>query len=400
MSFLARKVLYGLRTQGVRYLWRAPRNELVHPRLAVTRAARATVISVVDWVKGSKQDTDTLFEDCLVFAYDLSVAPVTFDFASHLAAAEIERRLRKLDGIAVVMILGPHHGVRQELPDYEATLSPAARRWRVQNILVPLLSLLPSIRGHVVCSSRKDAEALLPASPSRLYPTDFRLFLPRQPLNRVVFEHARRGVPIFPMLRASDRAREFVREFLDATAAGRRAIVISLRDSPNTPQRNSRLSEWCAFAQSLDRKIYAPIFVLDTDAAMRARPRDLDREIICEAASWSVEIRMALYEAAWLNMAIMHGPMELCWFSETARYLLFYQPLADTNQIDLMRDNGQPLYGNLEFAKPYQRIVRQGDQLCVLQQAFGEMAGMLYEMSDVRDTPKAAAHSCSSKGQL
>jgi len=377
MLFLTRKVAYGLRTQGVRYLLRAPRNEFAHPRMAATRFVRIGMISVLDRLKRSNRPPDALAQDCLVFVYDLNVSPVTFDFATHLAAAEVERRLRKLEGIFVLLILGSHDGVRQELPDYGAALDPTARQWRVRHILVPLLALLPSVRGHAVCPSEREAEALMPSDMARLYPNDYRVFMPRQPLNRVVFDHARRGVPIFPVLRATERARQHVATFVETTCAGRRPLVISLRDSPNTPQRNSRLQDWLAFARSLDRERCAPIFVLDTDAVMRGRPADLDGEIVCEAASWSVEIRMALYEAAWLNMAVMHGPMELCWYSDRARYLIFYEPMTDANQMDLMRDNGQALSGDLEFAMPWQRIVRQGDRLDVLRRAFEEMTRTL-----------------------
>ena len=37
-------------------------------------------------------------------------------------------------------------------------------------------------------------------------------------------------------------------------------------------------------------------------------------------AAWSVGLRMALYQRAFLNLGVNTGPMGLCWLNETTRY--------------------------------------------------------------------------------
>src|SRR5262249_60188324 len=93
-----------------------------------------------------------------------------------------------------------------------------------------------------------------------------------------------------------------------------------------------------------------------------------------------VEIGMALYEGAWLNRAVMHGPMELCWFSESARYLTFLEVgLAPVGTEAMLTDAGHPPGRDLIFAKPCQHIVWEGDHLSVLQREF---AAMLQRLDD------------------
>lgn len=375
---LLRKITFGLRTQGASYLIRALRNEIAHPRLPITKYVRSAMIGAYGALRSSKPQARAWSDDSLLFFYDLETSPVTFDFTSYLAAADVERRLRGFAGLNVIFVLGRYGGVRKELPDYEAAVDRDARLWRFHHMLLPMLALLPSVRGYAVCGTREEAEALMPADTTHLYPSDYRVFLPRQPSKRVIHEHARSGVPIWPLLRATARGRRFVDEFLRREAKGRRPIVITLRNYDYTPQRNSRNEDWIAFADSLDPSIYAPIFVHDTETVMREPPADFSRHIVCEAASWNLELRTALYEAAWLNMALMHGPTELCWYNEKARYLFFIAlGSAGVTTAEAIQEAGHRIGVDLDFAKPYQRIVWEGDRLDVLQRAFGEMEPLL-----------------------
>ena len=374
MLSIIKKILFGLRTQGPAYLFRAARNEIAHPRLSLTRHIRSMLIVLRGMFQSPSVASAAWSENCLQFFYDLSTSPITYDFTSYLAAAEVERRLRKLDAINVIFVLGPLDGVRKEMPDYEAAVDRSARLWRFRNILVPMLAFLPSIRGYSVCGTRDQAAALISSDPLGIYPSDYRVFLPRQPSKRVIHEHARSGVPIWPMFQANERGRLIVAQFLEREAKGRRPVVITLRNYAFTPVRNSRNEDWIAFADSLDLSVYAPIFVHDTETAMGKPPGDFSRHIVCDAASWNLEIRMALYEAAWLNMALMHGPLELCWYNEKARYLFFITVgTAAVTTAEAMIENGHRIGVDLDFAKPWQRIVWERDDLATLQRSFATM---------------------------
>jgi hypothetical protein len=255
-------------------------------------------------------------------------------------------------------------------------------------MLVPMLALLPTVRGYALCGSREQAAALMTGNLSDLYPDDYRVFLPRQPPPSGVHDQARRGGPIWPLLRATEHGRRLAGEFLQRHAAARRAIVITLRDSDFAPGRNSRLADWLAFADGLDRSLYAPVLVCDTDTAMRRSPEASSGHVVCEAATWNLEMRMGLYEAAWLNMAVMHGPMELCWYNEHARYLLFMPVGPDSGMnVEMLAESGVRLGADLAFAQPFQRLVWETDELSVIRREFAAMRPVIEDMERIASPP-------------
>jgi hypothetical protein len=230
----------------------------------------------------------------------------------------------------------------------------------------------------MICPSREYADALISHEASRVVPEGFRVWLPRQPSKNLVHQHAAAGAAIWPLLRATERGRQAVGDFLERHCQGRRPLVITLRCSASSHTRNSRMDQWAAFVESLDRSRYTPIFVHDSEAPMDDRPVPLDRELFCEAARWNLEIRMALYEAAWLNLAVMHGPMELCWYNERARYLLFLEIGAHPSSSErIIAEGGQPIRRDLAFATPFQHIVWQSDDAANIRTAFEDMARKL-----------------------
>ena len=390
MVSVFRKILYGLRTIGPLYLVRAVPNELARPRLALTRWLRSFLIDIGDRLSQKPAASVAWANDCLQFFYDFGAAPVTFDFATYLAAAEVERRRRGLRSLVVIFVPGSHDGLRKELPAYEAVMDTSARAWRLRHILFPMLAFLPSVRGYVVCGTRAEARALIANDPARIYPSDYRVFLPRQPPPADIHDQARRGVPVWPMFRATQHGRRLADTFLENRAKGRRTVVITLRNSQASPERNSRNADWLAFADSLDPRKFAPVFVEDTDRAAYGLPEEFSGHIVCEAAAWNLELRMGLYEAAWLNAAIMHGPLELCWYNEQARYLLFV-PLGTTRVTspDFLIESGLVVGADLAFAKPYQRLVWGPDEASTISREFATMLPLL---SVLENDVATAAH--------
>jgi hypothetical protein len=377
LAFTA-KIISRLRTYGLGYFAILARNEIAHPRYRATLQVRRALIGLNRLRRAGVQTHGQWSPKNLQFVYDLSVSPITFDFASYLAAAEVERRLRGFEGIDVILIPGPKDGVREETAEYEQTVDRDARQSRVRQMLLPTLSFLPTVRGVAVCADRTQAAVLLSDDPRRIYPSDYHLSLPRNPDKAVIHEHARSGVAIWPMFRATAQASKLVADFFAREVKGRRAVVITLRNYGYTPQRNSRNQDWLDFADSLDPAVYAVIFVHDAETFMGPAPLDFSRHIVCDAASANLEIRMALYEAAWLNMALMAGPTELGWYNERARYLYFIAVGSAAVQTEAaLILNGHRVGHDLDFATPCQRIVWRLDETETLKREFRAMEALL-----------------------
>jgi hypothetical protein len=313
-------------------------------------------------------------EDVLYLFYDLDVCPITYDAASYVATAEIQRRQLGLASIHVVIVPGQLDGLREEPPDYEAVVNLESRRWRLHHVVIAIFRLLPSISGYTICASRAEADLLCKALASHTCPPDYSVRFPKTPGTREVCEAARKGVKVLPMLRATPQALVYVRQFLAPRAKGRRVVVINLRRYGYMPPRNSNDDAWIAFAKSLDPQKWLPVFVLDTDTAHDLRSPQLDGFVICEAAAWNVEIRAALYELADLTMAIAQGPMELCWLNDRCRYAMFVKPnSAPQTSEGVITSHGFEMNTSPPYAVSGQRWIWDTDDLSVIRTVFQDM---------------------------
>lgn len=108
-----------------------------------------------------------------------------------------------------------------------------------------------------------------------------------------------------------------------------RPVIITLREAPAQPERNSRMVEWLRFAESI-RGDHNVIFVRDTAKAHEAlpfvqlQPSNFAESRTYPRASENVYVRAALYQRALVNMMVCNGPNTWCIFSD-APYLIFKQ---------------------------------------------------------------------------
>src|SRR5262249_8132666 len=154
-------LFYKLRAGGLRWLTGRLAEEWRLPRTAVGQAVWRGARRLGRALSGDRGDAAAApSEDALYAFYDLAVAPVTFDFLWFLAGAELARVRLGLAGVHVVIVPGPHGGLRRETPEYEARVDAEARRARIQTILLPACSLLPSLAGLTVAASRHQARQI------------------------------------------------------------------------------------------------------------------------------------------------------------------------------------------------------------------------------------------------
>jgi hypothetical protein len=391
MRETSRKLINGFRSGGFSWLALTARNELNNPRRSLTLGLRRLLLGAVTYTEsirsriGGKDATpaplERSFAETLIFCLDLDVSPMTFDTASYLAAAEVVRRSRGLKDIFVLIVPGRHAGFRVENPEYESIVDTDARAWRLEHIVLPLLFLLPSVSGFQICRNRDDA-AFVVRNARHIFPDTYAAWLPRQPAERGVRDAARSGHDIWPLFRAGPTALKYARKILDAYGGCERPVVISLRQHDHMPRRNSDLAAWRDFSAALRSSGFTPIFLIDMEANGSGRPADLADEIVLEGPFWNLSLRMALYELAWLNMAIMHGPMELCWYNEKCRYVVFI-PVGVAPQCspEALREQGHDIGSDFSFAKPYQKIVWEGDTKEALEREFAAIRPIIERLT-------------------
>jgi hypothetical protein len=391
----SRKLIRGLRTGGLPWLTATARNELYNPRRALTLRLRRALVTAMGYADAARSlvggagDIATRhhhsLDETLVFCLDLDASPVTFDVASYLAGAEATRRRLGLADIYVVIVPGAHDGFRRELPDYDSIVDVGSRAWRLQHVVLPLLFLLPSVSGFQLCRNRGDAASFIGRA-RHVFPDSYAPSLPRQPAERVGRDAARTGQNIWPLFSAGPKALEYARKALDRYGACDRPVVISLRQYGHMPQRNSALLVWRDFANTIKMSGFTPIFLIDMEADAPGAVAELEDQIVLDGAFWNLSLRMALYELAWLNMAIMHGPMELCWYNEKCRYVIFI-PVGAAPQCspEALRAQGHEIGSDLPFAKPYQRLVWEADTKEAVSREFASMRPIIERLDTGAD---------------
>jgi len=316
----------------------------------------------------------------LYLFYDLEVSPITFDFCFALAGAELERRRLDLDRIRVVVVPGRLDGLRRERADYEEKVDKANRRWRVHNILIPLCRLVPTVEGVTLAASRGEASALRALFARRVWPTGYWPVLPVAHRPNDVLDAARAGRIVRPF-QATERARTHVAKWIASRVGdGKRIVSVTLRSYDYMPARNSDIVAWTTFAREIAEEGFHPVFVPDTDAAFDPPPRELEGLTVFGEAAWNLELRMALFEASWLNMMINNGPFGPAAFSRV-RYLMFkiLTPSAIMTTAAYMRTLGYDLNRTPQFAAPFQKWVWEDDALETIRREFQAMRRLIEE---------------------
>lgn len=253
-------------------------------------------------------------ERVLTAVYDLQVSPPTYEVFTFLAEAERHRAANGYDSIDLVFAPGPMHGFRDDwLPP-----SPAERAAMLHRICVAGARLLPSVRNVHVMKQRAHLQG-------EFFPTDWTNDRPRF-LYGPSFQkngHA--------CLEATQAARdEIARRYHQPYA------TITLREAEYWPNRNSTRDAWQCAATFLQNEGVPPVIIPDTHG------QGLDGFENFTPAAWDIDLRLALYEGATLNLGVANGPMALCMFGKKwPPYLIFQKPDESSATPEaFMRSNG------------------------------------------------------------
>ena len=261
-----------------------------------------------------------------------------------------------------VVIVPGSEGGRREDAGYEID----NKKWRLQNIVVPLTNLLEIDVSVDVCGSRETAKEIEDALAGPV----FQNYTVSEPISEFFFRLQWRYTLGYrlPTLTAPIQARTYMRDWLHSHIGERKGVTITLRESTYNENRNSDLRV-VGLCESMNPDIYRPIFVRDTERCFEPLGSEFDNLVTCPIASVNLPLRMALYEESWVNMMVPNGPGELCRLSENARYLYFkvINEDADTASKLIVASQGIEIGGQPPFASKFQKLVWEPDEQAVLE---------------------------------
>ena len=316
--------------------------------------------------------------------YDLQICTVTFDFLSFLLRAEMRRIQVGCKSLHIVFVPGADDGFRM------MHLSGDISRWRLQNMHIAACSFLSSIKGITVCPTRAQATSIEDNLASNIFPVGYttHIFDSQKAIHSSIDAFMFAGVVIrhlkgdkIPNLTPTLRAQQYVREWYKMHAKGRKVIAITLRESPNDPARNSNLDAWARFAATIDKNEFIPVIIRDTDAVFSPIPEEIKRLCHFNEAAIDLDLRLAFYESAFLNMLVNNGPLQICYLNPKIRYLA-YKMFNVTNEADERATCGVygiPIGGQIPMATPFQRVIWDDDNYEVLLKTFQETSNAIID---------------------
>lgn len=270
--------------------------------------------------------------------YDMAVGPVSFDFVVFMMKAEIARRKANADRLHMVIVpdaKGPG-GFRDKRPFFDEHEA----RWRLWNICVPACALIGAsvtLATDWGQAKRLGAGAVWPAD------WDKQTLKDRRHLIGDVITAARAGTAI-PRLKASEHARRNVREFFDRF--GKPVVTMTMRQT-YLPDRNSNTSDWEVAATHIRSRGFEVVRLSDTSSALASG---------VGYGELNLDIRMAQYQEAALNLQANNGAASLCWFSETP-YRMFGAGVPAEEWDGLFVKQGLQIGETWPWASPGQKIV-------------------------------------------
>lgn len=276
--------------------------------------------------------------------YDLAVGPVSFDFVVFMVKAEMERRRIKADRLHMVIVpdaKGPG-GFRDKRPFFDEHEA----RWRLWNICIPACQLLGvSVTLATDWSHAKLHYLETPIHSSPAWPSDWdrQTLSARRHLIGEVIAAARAGVEI-PVLQASPHALRAVRKAYGRF--GGRAVVTMTMRRTYLPERNSDPAAWARAERHIRDHGFEVVRLQDTSEALSSGQG---------YGELNLDLRMACYQEAALNLQANNGAASLCWFSDRP-YRMFGAGVPAEEWDGLFVKQGLPLGETWPWATPGQRI--------------------------------------------
>ena len=317
--------------------------------------------------------------------YDLKVSPATFDIFEFLYQAEIERLDGGFADLDVFIVANDQNdGFREEI----TSAHPLDElNWRLRHILLPSGSLLPSTRRVVHVPDRLEVKQLLDRV-INVFPWGYSIDHPIAsylPSEMLLAMYA--GKPLGTFC-APPAALKAAQTWLNSHAAHLKPIVITIRASSIHSWRNSLEDQWVKFIDWLDKETYFPVIINDTERLFTSERSPFDAYAQFDIGALDLQLRLGIYECAYLNMMLSSGPATLCFLDDATKAIRF-KMLAPADQTSNYPSRGFQWGMQWPNTTPFQKSVWEEDRFEILVNEFNAMVSIIEgrEASEERSLP-------------
>ena len=310
--------------RGLSWMLDRIRQELRSPRHPVAKLIAVFIESLRVLIRqfDVPSNMDKLGKHLLV-VYDLNSSAVTFDFAYFLAWAETFARDNGKASIYVLFVLKDNEPYNEGL--YNRIIDEDSQRWRFNNILIPLANMFSTCVGFSVLPRKDSIKPYITGA--QVFPVGYsETFKPLMNYSDIFksLEHKK-----FNGVRASTQGIRYINKWLQGKNINTPIVCITLRKYGYDVCRNSNIEAWTQFADWVTERGYVPVFIPDTDACWEPDAR-ISKYHVFNEGCWNLELRVALYEMAFVNYFYSNGCGALATLSKKIRYILMI-PVLETS---------------------------------------------------------------------
>ncbi len=305
-------------------------------------------------------------DNCLMAVYDLSSCSISFDFAYFLAGAESYAIKHGKDSFFVLIVRDDSEELDPSV--YNSIIDKYSSKWRLENIIIPLISLYPQCFGYSVLPSRENIDKQLRGSLTfpQHYGANYNPVMDYKEIFSLLGENK------FVGFSASKQGIRYAKlwlksRFLDST----NIVTIVLRSYGYDSVRNSNIDEWIKFYEWVSLEGYNPVFILDTDASYVNDDRFNELNVFREGC-WNLGLRMALYELSYLVFD-SQGTGSIAQLSRNVRYIRNNLMIEDSFEATSRQweDRGVVVgQKNFKFATELQFLSWKGDSFENIREEF------------------------------
>ena len=288
-----------LKDKGLRWaIWRL-KKELLNPQ---NNALRIFFDNLYFFFTKLIRNNENKAKYYIYGIYDLEVCPTTFNIAEFLCELEIETVRRGRTSFVVVFV--PKKKAKSHFEEnYERVVDSISQEWRVHNILVQTAQIHQMCRGIYLLPDRNSLDDILRTK--EIFPEPYSRFTLRGYNTRNFYNLASRP-GIFIGLKAPEQGKRYINNYLREKNINKKVVTIVIRDYEYDRARNSNIEEWAKFVKFLNSENFHPLVIPDTDNAFSGNLPFETKNLISDCC-WNIPLRMALYEASFVNFSVLNG---------------------------------------------------------------------------------------------
>ena len=269
--------------------------------------------------------------------YDLSAAPITFDFIHFLALARMH--FASTTGTPLFRLIVLVDKWRNVTPR-ERSYGPAERLWRLHNLIIPVISMSPFVVSFEVTVERPSS---LPQG-NNIFPVGYDLDKPSIPYMTANLVKLFNKTGILPQyLVVPEQAKKYASQMLSKV---KNPCLVSIRASSFEPERDTPSSLLTESVKYITDHGFDPVIIPDQESINQ---NDLISDANCcvlHEAAFSLPLRLAISEQSKFSIFSPSGLSSVCSLLRSSPSMVIYGLLGDhyLSTEEFCRNQGYNVY--------------------------------------------------------